>query len=477
MDTSKQTRNLRLGIIEGLLATPWTLLLLPAGFILSALLTLYFEIPPDIYGLIVSMPAWANASQIVLAPVVAKFLDARDLNLSQSWINLGLWIMMAGAIGYLPIDDPASTGRFFILFFALSAMTQALGGIGWTQWVRQWTPAEIRGDYFGRRNALTNAVTIAYLLIAMATLDWFGDSLWAYQVLIIIALLCRFFSVLLQHQISVPPDSDGTLAREAWLRELASLRHYRPFLAVIAFGAWCGFWMNLTGPFIPRFVYEHLEIAPWVFALLHILATLTGALSVPLWGKLMDRHGCVPVIVIALSLWQLQNYFWVIVTPATDWMLYPMWLWGGATASAYFLGLFNLTLKMIPDQARAAGISANMALTSGAAAVSPVLAGQLIEWANVQGWDVLLVYRIGFFVGPTMLLAGAFALRALREPAAAGPGTVMDTMRTARQILQVQGANFLANATYENPLAQRLRRTMTAKRPPRQDDHDAPGDA
>jgi len=454
VETTEQ-RNLRLGVLEGLLATPWMLISLPAGFIISALLTLYYDVSPVVYGLIASLPAWSNALQIALTPVVAKFLNARDLALTLSWMNLGLWAMLAAVLGYLPPDDSKAAGQVFLIFFSLAALSQSLAGVGWTAWVQQWTPTKVRGSYFGNRNRLISIVTVGWLLIAMAALNWFSDSVWAYQSLIIIALLCRFFSLLYQHLIETPEEHDAKLVKEGWLRDLAGLREHKAFVTIVIFGAVCGFWMSLTGPFIPRFVYEHLQVAPWQFALVNILATLSGALTLPLWGKVIDRHGCIPVMTISMILWQAQNYLWCFLNPGLSWLLYPMWIWGGMVGNAYMLGLFNLIFKVLPEKGRTAAISANMAATSIASAAAPVLAGQLIELSSSMGWDVVTVYRIGFAIGPTMLLLSVLILRRVKEPDTYAEGTVMGTMRTVRQTLQVQGLNFLANASFVAPLLKR----------------------
>ncbi|WP_309380142.1 MFS transporter [Cerasicoccus frondis] len=454
METTEQ-RNLRLGVLEGLLATPWILLCLPAGFLISALLTLYYEISPVVYGLIASLPAWSNALQIVLTPVVAKYLNARDLALAPGWMNLGLWAVMTAVLGYLPPDDPKAAGQLFLIFFALASLSQSLIGVGWTAWVQQWTPTKVRGSYFGNRNRLISIVTVVFMLVAMGVLNWFSDSIWAYQSLIIFALVCRFFSLLWQHLIVIPPEANTSLVTDSWMRDLLSLRQHKTFIWLLVFASWCGFWMSLTGPFIPRFVYEHLSVAPWQFALMNILATLSGALTLPLWGKVIDRHGCIPVMLLGMFLWQLQNFLWCILTPGSVWLLYPMWFWGGMVGNAYMLGLFNLLFKVIPEKGRAAAISANMAITSVASGLAPILAGQIIELSEVNGWSTLMVYRIGFAISPTAILLGLFILRRIKEPEIYGEGSIMGAMRMVRQMLQIQGLNFLANASFVAPIIKR----------------------
>ncbi|TVP75410.1 MAG: hypothetical protein EA353_13980, partial [Puniceicoccaceae bacterium] len=98
--------NLRIGTREGVLATPWVYLSIPGGFIMAALLTQYYGIGPAVFGLIVSLPAWANALQLLYLPFVTVFLKPRDMALGPSWLNLGLWLMLAFTLPLLLTDDP-----------------------------------------------------------------------------------------------------------------------------------------------------------------------------------------------------------------------------------------------------------------------------------------------------------------------------------------------------------------------------------
>jgi hypothetical protein len=70
LKTSKASsrRNLLIGTGEGILAMPWNFLSLPGNFVIAALLTQYYGLGKDTYGLLVSLPMWSNAAQIVLLP-------------------------------------------------------------------------------------------------------------------------------------------------------------------------------------------------------------------------------------------------------------------------------------------------------------------------------------------------------------------------------------------------------------------------
>lgn len=86
-----QTRtNLRTCSIDGILATPWSILSLPGSFLIASLLNLTFKVGPVWFGVIVSMPALANALSIFLVPWVGRFLNVREMTLTLSMMNAGI---------------------------------------------------------------------------------------------------------------------------------------------------------------------------------------------------------------------------------------------------------------------------------------------------------------------------------------------------------------------------------------------------
>ncbi len=452
--------NLRIGIGEGLLATPWVILSLPAGFIVSAMLNLYYGIEPGTFGLIASLPAWANAVQILALPFLAKFFTAREMALSMSWLNLGLWVMLSAMLSFLPADDASVAGGIFLVFFVLASLSASFIGLGWTAWVNQWVPTNIRGEYFGKRNRYIAIVTVLFLLLSTSLLDLFENSIVSYQIILILAAAMRFGSVLWQHRIVDREHAEEPLFEGNLLKQLKLLPAHKVFLGILIFNAWVNFWMNLTGPFAPVFVYEHLGMTPGQFALINVLSTLSTAASMPLWGKVIDRYGCIPAITLGLLLWQGGGYLWSILTPETTWLLYPMWLFGGMSAAGFLLGTFNLLFKVIPSEAKTVAISANLAMTSVAAGTAPIISGQILGMAQSMGWDPVLVYRCGFVLAPTMTLLSLLFIHRIKEPESDERfGGLSGSMRMARQTLQLFGGVALANT---NLITKSIRKPISA---------------
>ncbi|HSH08875.1 MAG TPA: hypothetical protein VK995_00710, partial [Oceanipulchritudo sp.] len=122
-------RNLRMCTEEGVFATPFIIITVPGNLLIAALLTSVLGIDASTYGWIVSLPAWANALQILLVPVMARHFSARILTIGFSIINLLLWVALMATLQYVPLDDPNQAGRLMLLYFTVISLSQSMAGV------------------------------------------------------------------------------------------------------------------------------------------------------------------------------------------------------------------------------------------------------------------------------------------------------------------------------------------------------------
>lgn len=443
---SDSRRNLRVGLIEGLLATPYTLVSIPGGFLLAALLTQRFSIESSTFGWIVSLPSWASALQALMLPMLARLVTAKDLALGMGWFNAGLWAMLVGSLGFLPADDSAATALFFMIFFMLASVSGAFQMVGWTTWVRDWVPKRLRGTYFGKRNSWISGFTLAFLLLVMLTLDLWKNSLAPYVGILGIMVALRCMSLLWQHGIRSRNDQ-APLAAKPLLRALAEC-HATPGLgSFILFSAWMNFWMSFTGPFSAIFTFEQLGLEPGTFALLTALGTISGVFGWTFWGRVADKTGAIPVIAIGGLLWETQNYLWAVLVPGNSWLLYPMFLWSGFFSVSFFMGSFNLLLNLVPEKSGMSAISLHLAFTSAAMAVAPILSGYLLEEFVTKRGGGIGIYHLGFAIKSTAFLLGLLLLIPIRETGRTTRQSLPGAFRSVRQAMATQGLELFANLT------------------------------
>ena len=452
MPASSLNRNLRRCTYDGLAATPIGYLLQPGNFIIAALLVERFHLPPDVYGLIVSLPFWGNFAQAFLLPFVKTWLSPKAISVAGSSLQAFCWAVLAVMLSFLPTDHPETSGRWFLAVFAASAAITSLAGVSWMSWVQEWIPVGLRGKYFGRRNRVLQSAQILFLLSAGLLISRMGGALIAFQFLLVAAVLLRVVSVLYQSQIR--PVASTVVSIEAKTpigSQLQTLVNTPAFLWLVAYGAGWGFAACCFGPFYPLFMYKNLGFSVEHVGLLVVLSCLGGALSSPAWGALADRFGNKPVILFCMITWQVQNYLWCFLTPDNSWMLYGMWVFGGIMGSGFVLSLFNLQLKIIPPEAKTLAISVNLAVTSLVTAVAPIIGGMILQHFLAGGGDPFNIYHRVFAVLPTLALLSCLLLTRVHEPAASPLASVVGAMRNIRTLSGLLGMGFLVDYIFVKP--------------------------
>lgn len=460
MKTSfSQTRlNLRVCSADGIMATPWAIVSLPGSFLVASLLNLTFKVGPVWFGVIISMPALANAVSIFLLPWMGRFMNVRELSLTLAMMNTGIWLCGILTIALLPAGNPNQAGLFFALFYLLLAFTSALSGVGWTSWVTAFIPQRIRGRYMARRNIFTNFSTLIFMGVSMGLLSLFEGQRWLYVCLISLAVFGRIVSVLLQHQIRSTDPTGGRVCSDTWAKDLWQLRKERPLLRYIFFGSVAGFFMAFNGPTVTLYAFELLKATPAQFTAFSIVATICGTLSVRIWGELIDRHGAIPVLIITTIAWRLGDFGWIVLNEHTKLLLFLVWAWGGTMGTGFMLANFILLLKLIPENNRSAGISLNMTLVSICAAVAPVLAGWWLDSSSTLEISPWVVYRGSLAVGFTGCLLSALLLLGLKEPKThPDRNNIPGALRTLRQLSVNQGLAFFGNGNFVIRLTKQIK--------------------
>ena len=195
-------------------------------------------------------------------------------------------------------------------------------------------------------------------------------------------------------------------------------------------------------------MFEQIGLSAFDVGILSTIAQLTGALSLPAWGLLLDRYGNKSVMVVSMILWQATTWTWTILTPDNSWLLYGMWIGGGATGAGFILGQFTILLRLIPRQAKNLAIGTNLAITSLVAAAAPIIGGNVLTWALGRWSDALAVYHTCFLLMPILSLSGCLLLLRVHEPQAQPLTMVFGAMRNIRTLSGVFGLGFLVNHVF-----------------------------
>jgi MFS family permease len=447
--------SLRYSLREGLVAMPFVTMTLPAGLFLTALVTKGIALPKASIGLLTAMPSAANFIQLFFAPFVHRR--------SQFYAVAAAGLQMLGWLAIVPLfpllAGTGDAGGWLAAWFFATSLAGAVSSVAWNAWIDDWVPGRVRGKFFGRRNRLIQISTTLFLVPLGWALSHWHYRVEVFQAVILVAFIFRIFSLRLTWVTPARPFRRETPAPARSLAEqFAVVRRADSLLRFIAFGAVWQFAANCFGAFYPVFLFEQLNFSAFEVGMLATVSSVGGALSMPAWGRLIDRHGCRPVMVFSLVAWQLQNFLWCFLDPHSRPLVYALCAWGGlasvgAIASAGFvLGQFVMLLRLIPDEAKGLAIGLNLAVTSLLAALAPILGGYALAW-GLQRWpgDALSVYHACFVVQPVLGLAGCLLLLRVQEPQASSLTMMFGTMRNIRTLGGVLGLNFLTNYVFFKP--------------------------
>jgi MFS family permease len=442
---------LLLCIIDGVASSPLCYLWLPGNFIVAALLTGFFNLSEAAYGLIVSLPFWCNFLQIFLTPALVPRFPAKTINLAAAWSNAIGWLALVLILPFLPRANPsASTPVFFGLFFVFSLFA-SINGVAWNSWTQEWSPERIRGKYFGFRNGLIQAATVLFLVLFWFVSAEYSESLVALQGIIILAVAFRVWSIVAQHRLKVGSAQSASTRPLPWREQLAVIRRSRSLVLFIAFGAVWGFAYNALGPFYPVFMYRQLGLSVANVGLFIILNSVSAAVTMPTWGRLLDRLGNKSVMAAAILFWQAQFFVWLFLDRTNIWLLYGLWLWNGFAWAGFTLGLFNMLLKLIPPEAKILAIGVNTAVTSVVTAVAPIVSGLAITSALNRGYDPMKVYHYAFVLQTVPALLSCLVLLRVHEPKASSLSAVFGAMRNVRTLGAMLGLTFISNYVFVKP--------------------------
>ena len=441
-------RSMRLCIAEGIVAMPIVTMSLPVNVFMTALVAKAFPLPKTTIGLICSLPFFGNFLQIFVAPILAKWRPPKIVSIAGATLHLLAWASFGVFLPWVPRDDPGAAAHWFITWFLVTSCFGAVAGVSWNAWIQEWVPYRLRGKFFGRRNGLLQVSTLTFLMAAGWSLAHWDYAILVFQIIVAAAVVLRMLSLRWQWVSPTQARAHHNQDRLPLREQINVVLRSRSLLVFIAFGAVWSFATNCFGPFYHIFMFEQLGLSAFNVGVLGTLSQLGGALSLPAWGHLLDRHSNKSVMAFSLVLCQIPAFIWCFITPTNRAILYATWIWAGVSSAGLILGQFTLLLRLIPLEAKSLAIGVNLAVISLFAAIAPIVGGLVLTWGLARWSDALTVYHVCFIFQPVVTLSGAFLLLRVDEPRASPLTMVFGAMRNIRTLSGVLGLSFLVNYVF-----------------------------
>ncbi|MBN1908849.1 MAG: MFS transporter [Pirellulales bacterium] len=342
---------------------------------------------------------------------------------------LGGFVLAAGLLLLLPVvaapgNLPSATISLWVLVGLWSAyhLLQYLATVALWSWIADLVPAPIRGRFLGQRERWMVVGHAAAMLAAGGfTYAWHEchpqQPRWiAYAVAAVVGVGFMLAAVVPLGRAPERRAKDRQPQRSAvsWRAIVAPLADGR-FRRLLLFGCWFSFSNGLTQSAHFAFPYEVLHIT--LFAMLAMQTMMrVGQFSISPWmGRLADRLGNRPLMLVCLLLTAQGPWFYFLATFGGWWWLIGAWAAWIAYAGVN-VALGNLVLKLSPETNNVAHIAMYYAVTGVCCAASTLAGGVLQDaygTAVFRLFDGLTLdyFAALFLVGWLLRLSSVVVLR------------------------------------------------------------------
>jgi MFS family permease len=310
-------------------------------------------------GLLASIPQMTN----LLQPLGA-FLGDRVK--SRNWYSLLifgssrlLWLMIVPGIWLLSSSHMAGR-QLVLLTLAIIWVTnilEALGRASFLSWVAVLVPQRLRGRYFGFRNSIVNLTNfLAVPLLGLAVSKWPGGSLQGFGAVLVLGIVLGIISLVFHFLMTdVNPKlvhiAASDIDQGAGGGTVFSFLKDANFLRFLLYSGLWSFAVNVSAPFFNLYLLGDLNIDVSVVTLYGSLGAGANLLMLIFWGKLADRIGNRPLMLVVGILVALTPLLWLEAgtAPIFLWLWFPLLhLLAGATWAAIDLCSSNLMMSVTP---------------------------------------------------------------------------------------------------------------------------------
>ncbi|XWK86704.1 MAG: MFS transporter [Phormidium sp.] len=374
------------------------------GVLLSNLLLQLGATPVEI-GMLSSVPMVVNLLQPVGA-YVSEFTTSRQrYGFWVFGISRSLWLILAIAIAFSQKSDNLVQLTLLIVF--ASNLLGAFGSASWFSWMAKLVPEKLRGRYFGIRNSAANLVTlIGVPLISLIISAWPGGMLQGYSLLIFLAVICGLISLICQKFMAdVNPKAELITVAESLeekdnqslISNFQSLISNNFFRFLLYFGFWA-FAINISNPFFNLYLLDNLNInVTWV-TVYNSLSAGANLLMLVFWGKLADKIGNRPLLILLGVVAALMPLLWLGTgyNPLCLWVGLPLLhLFSGGVWAAIDLCSNNIQMSIAPRHNQATYFAIASAVAGICGAFGATVGGFLAEQPFFGGLPGLFALTSG----------------------------------------------------------------------------------
>jgi len=355
--------------------------------VVSTPMLLYFKrlgASATVLGIVIALPTLLNILQIPAAQFVEK-MGYRAFVLS-GWTLRAAFVLGIAGVAMLPgkVDSMTRISLLLFLLFAFNA-SRGISLCGYTPWMTQWIPEEVRGRYVSRDQASAAVAALGTVIVSAIYLRP-PEPKHAYGLLFLgsfVAIMASLWFLRRIPDVPVPPQPQSS--QPVPYKEM--LLH-PPFFRLMCYNV--ALLLSLAGAgviWIPL-VRDTFAASDSLILGMMILWNFVSAVALWGFGHLVDRVGSRPmlgmgtlILVVHLSLWCSVAAH---VLPFNLLAIFLIQTTSAIGVSAFNLANMRLVMASVPPMGRSHFFALYTVLTSLVSGIFPIVWGMLLD--GLAGW-------------------------------------------------------------------------------------------
>jgi MFS family permease len=351
------------------------------------------------FALLTALPSLALVIQIFIAYWLQSLSSRKPLSVITAGVSRFSWFLML-FLPFLFIKSKALT-IFFILYI-LAALTGAMAGNPWTSWMSDLVPKQLRGRYFSRRNMICTIVGAVIVIPAGYFIDYrkpIGEYISrflpafdcltreetfmfiGFGVLSIVGVLAAVLSTIYLIRQPEPPFTTPENPRKPlmllqYIKITLADKKFKTFIILICIWNVIN---SLASPFWMPYLMNNIK---WDYSAIGYYTFVNNSsriLGLLIWGKLIDRYGCKPIIMVAIFFGSFHPLYWIVSDSNFSLMIYLDGISSGFMWSGMEIALFKMLLGYAPQNHKEMYYAVYTIVTSLVAALPQFLIGYIAD--------------------------------------------------------------------------------------------------
>jgi MFS family permease len=346
-------------------------------------------------GLVSTVRLVAVSAQIPAALASEHLISRKGFWGRFALVHRFLWFVIAGLAfwcapskWWLPAAIVAAVGA-----------SEALGNAStapWLSWMADLIPLPIAGRFWGIRQSVSTATSLAGLVLAGTILDATRDPLTGearphgFAIVFAIAACLGVADIVVHHFVREPRPFASPHGGAAHRRILAPLSNRDFRLLTFSLGIW-NFGLQMTTAFGLVYLKRDFGVTYSQLAALTIAAALGAIVTGYTFGQIMDRIGArlFGAILLFATPLSLAPWLWVnhsIVTigpfryPESIALLCASGIVSGAISAALLLCQLRLASELFPPQGRTMAMAVHWSFVGLLGAAGPTIGGFIMDY-------------------------------------------------------------------------------------------------